>query len=155
MLSQFWEDRETLSTLPPHMRKAARNKPKIGWKHFHSLWFKGRQLASDIWLTSPGMTKEEIFDKMTSEFGDATSGPSLTAASDDYRLRFLNLQKASLKQEEANKRAQAVEIEEKELEDTIQKTQKELAQAQKTKSALPTVQTRSTRSSVSTTEASQ
>jgi len=52
-LSQLWEDRETLSTLlPPHMRKAARNKPKIRLKRFCSLWFKGRQLASDIWLTS-------------------------------------------------------------------------------------------------------
>jgi len=71
----------------------------------NSLWFKGRQLASDIWLTSPGMTKKEIFDVLTSEFGDTTSGPLLTAASDNYRLQFLNLHKASLKQEEANKRA--------------------------------------------------
>jgi len=28
MLSQLWGDRETLSTLPPHMRKTARNKHK-------------------------------------------------------------------------------------------------------------------------------
>jgi len=36
-LSQLWEDRETLSTLPPHMWKAARNKPKIGWKRFYQI----------------------------------------------------------------------------------------------------------------------
>ena len=129
-LMTLWQDRETVNTLPDHMKRAAVNKPKIGWPRFKALWIKGRQLASDFWFSNPELTKEQILDKMEAEFSDTTSIETLTAASEAYRKRILKIAEAAARIAEAEEAAEAAESEEKKIEETIQLAEKELEQIQ-------------------------
>ena len=127
-LMELWSDRDAVTTLPKHMQNVARNKPKIGWKQFHGLWKLGRQLSSDFWFSSPGLSKEDVLAKMEDELSHTTSAPTLTKAWEDYKARHLKVLEADAKQAQANLKAQKVAEEEEKIEQTIQQTRQKLKQ---------------------------
>ena len=132
LLQTLWKDRETVSTLPEHMKRAATNKPTIGWPRFKALWIKGRQLASDFWYTHPGHSREEIFLRMENEFSETTCIKSLAAASEAYRARAMNAINAATRATELTQEAQAVAAEEVLIDETIQVAEQELEQISNT-----------------------